>query len=351
MAANNPFCLSFGREPDRFIERGKTYTKIKETFDSISPSVNSFIITGVRGSGKTVLLATIANEYRENNDWLVVSLNPTRNMLEMLAGGLYETCKALQNGFIEKSVNLSKFGIGVEIKNVPPISDIQIAIVKMLDIVKKSNKRVLITIDDATKSNDIITFACAFQDFISQNYPVYLLMTGLYENIKPIKDDKRCSFFTRAEQRELAPLDIIKMKNQYEQTFNCSEAEATRMAAFTKGYSYAFQALGYIMWDEECSLDDAIPYFDERMSEYCYDKIWEDLPNKEREFIKAIGEKKEEKVKDIMANMGINNSQFSVYRDRLIKKGIVTSNKYGYLSLTLPRFGEYVTLKQILEDY
>lgn len=341
MSNNNPFCLSFGREPDRYVAREDAYAQISGTFDSISPSSNCYLIMGVRGIGKTVLLSNILNDYRERSDWVVISLNPGRNLLEMLAAGLYEDAK-LQKYFIEASINLSKFGIGLNIKKNPPISDIQIALEKMVKIVNDKGMRILITIDDVTKSNDVISFACAFQDLLSKRMQVYLLMTGLYENIYNLQRDKRCSFLLRAEKVIVGPLSMTGMKNQYMQTFRCSEKEALEMASFTKGYSYAFQVLGYIMWDRGCSLVEAIPAFDEKMAGYCYEKIWDDLSEKEKEIITLLAQNGEMNTRDIIANIGVTDKTFSVQRDRLIKKGIVDGSNHGVVRLALPRFGEFV---------
>lgn len=341
MAKNNPFCLSFGKEPDRYVKRTDAYSQITDTFNSISPSSNSYLIMGVRGSGKTVLLSTILNKYREDDNWVAISLNPGRNLLEMFAAGLYEDAK-LQRFFIEASLNLSKFGIGLNIKKNPPISDIQIAIEKMVKIVNDHGKRILITIDDVNKSDDVVSFASAFQDLISKKLDVFLLMTGLYENIYNLQRDNRCSFLLRAEKVILNPLSTIGMKNQYQQTFQCDEKKALQMAIFTKGYSYAFQVLGYIMWDKECGLETAIPDFDERMSEYCYEKIWDDLSEKEKEIVCLLSENGKMKTKDIVEKTGVSSNTFSVQRDRLIKKGIIDGREHGVVCLLLPRFEEFV---------
>ena len=341
MSKNNPFCLSFGKEPDRYVERAEAYSQITDTFNSISPSSNCYLIMGVRGIGKTVLLSTISNDFRENPEWVVISLNAGRNLMEMFAAGLYEDAR-LQKHFIEASLNLSKFGIGLNIKSNPPISDIQIAIEKMVRIVNDKGMRILITIDDVTKSKDVISFACAFQDLTSKRMQLYLLMTGLYENIYNLQRDKRCSFLLRAEKVSIGPLSLIGMKNQYMQTFRCDEKEALKMAAFTKGYSYAFQALGYIMWDKDCSLEDAVPAFDEKMAGYCYEKVWDDLSEKEKEIISLLAANGEMKTKEIIAKIGSTDKTFSVQRDRLIKKGVVDGSEYGLLKLALPRFDEFV---------
>lgn len=341
MAQNNPFCLSFGKEPDRYVKRTDAYGRITEELNIISPSNNCFLIMGVRGSGKTVLLSTIFNEYREKKDWITISLNPGRDLLQMLAAGLYEDAK-LQKHFIDASLNLSKFGIGLDIKKHPPISDIQIALEKMVRIVNEKGKRIVIVIDDVAKSNDVVSFASAFQDLILKKLDAFLIMTGLYENIYHLQRDKRCSFLLRAEKVILNPLSTIGMKNQYQQTFQCTEDEALKMAVFTKGYSYAFQALGYIMWDRECGIEDAIFAFDERMSEYCYEKIWEDLSPKEKEILTSLAKNGKMKTKDIIDSIGGSSKSFSVQRDRLIKKGIIDGREHGFVNLLLPRFEVFI---------
>lgn len=341
---NNPFCLSFGKEPERYVERADAYDTIMDNIysESETAAINSFLVMGLRGSGKTVLLATIANELRKNDSWIVVTLNPGRDLLQMFAAGLYEDAK-LQRFFLDASLNLSKFGIGLNIDKKPPISDIQIAIERMVRIVKDHGKRILITIDDVTKSESLISFASAYQDLVMKNYPVFMLMTGLYENVYSIQTDKRCSFLMRAEKIILKPLNRIGMMNQYMQTFQISSEEALKMAALTLGYSYAFQALGHIMWDKECSLEEAVPIFDEKMSEYCYEKIWEDLSPVEKQIVTVIAENGEIKTAQLLSALqDMSKSTFSVYRDRLIKKGIIDGSKHGIVSLNLPRFKIFI---------
>ena len=40
--------------------------------------------------------------------------------------------------------------------------------------------------------------------------------------------------------------------------------------------------------------------------------------------------------------MEITPKVYSVFRDRLIKKGIVDGSEHGYVTLALPRFEEYI---------
>ena len=48
------------------------------------------------------------------------------------------------------------------------------------------------------------------------------------------------------------------------------------------------------------------------------------------------------KVADIRRLLSMDTDHFNPYRKRLIKKGILNGNKYGYLTFTLPYFAEYI---------
>jgi len=54
---NNPFTISFGKVPENYIIRSNEVSTILGDLESEKPSSNAYIITGVRGSGKTSLLA------------------------------------------------------------------------------------------------------------------------------------------------------------------------------------------------------------------------------------------------------------------------------------------------------
>ena len=87
---SNPFTLSFGKKPFEYISRIRQTDEILEDFTAEHPVSRVYMLTGVRGSGKTVMMATIANHLAEDNEWIVVELNPTRDLLTGLASRLYE---------------------------------------------------------------------------------------------------------------------------------------------------------------------------------------------------------------------------------------------------------------------
>ena len=79
---SNPFTITFGKKPEEYISRTAQMSTIIDTFTSDVPSAQVYMITGVRGSGKTVLLSAIGKEMAAMDKWMVIDLNPTRDLLK-----------------------------------------------------------------------------------------------------------------------------------------------------------------------------------------------------------------------------------------------------------------------------
>ena len=62
----------------------------------------------------------------------------------------------------------------------------------------------------------------------------------------------------------------------------------------------------------------------------------------DRFLVKMLVNKDEYKREEILVLMGGKAQNYSVYRDRLIKRGIIAVTRTGYISLTLPFFADYV---------
>ncbi|MBQ7370412.1 MAG: hypothetical protein IJW67_00775 [Blautia sp.] len=67
------------------------------------------MITGVRGCGKTVLMTEVTKKIKQLHNWIVVELNPERNLLEDLATKLNSDHNLAQL-FSNAKINLSFFG-------------------------------------------------------------------------------------------------------------------------------------------------------------------------------------------------------------------------------------------------
>ena len=72
MAKNNPFTLSFGKSPNEIISRYELVNDIIDTFQSENPISNAYLIEGLRGTGKTVLMTTIEKELEKEKNTITM---------------------------------------------------------------------------------------------------------------------------------------------------------------------------------------------------------------------------------------------------------------------------------------
>ena len=337
----NPFTLTFGRSPLESVERPVQINEILEAFTADTVNQQMFIITGVRGSGKTVMMTQISNKLRADADWVVIELNPATDLLSSMLSKLNsnQVCTELIKS---AKIDLSFFGFGVTIEGTVPITDAETAIIKILEKIKKIGRRLLVTIDEMTNSESMKVFAGAFQIFVRQELPVFLLGTGLYENIEELQNEKSLTFLYRAPKIQLRPLNNGAIINKYKTIFHISQESASQMAELTKGYPFAFQVLGYLTWNHDGDYHAVLDEYEQYLSEFVYDKIWSELSAKDRMVAKAIADEKSGKIKDIRERLGMETNEFNPYRKRLIKKGIVSGEMRGYVYFTLPLFAEYV---------
>ena len=76
-----------------------------------------------------------------------------------------------------------------------------------------------------------------------------------------------------------------------------------------------------------------------------HDKIYYELTTNEQKIVSAINTDDNIKIKELISKTKMNSSSINVYRTRLIKKGVLTSNSYGTICFALPRFKDYLQYK------
>ncbi len=338
MRGENPFTLTFGQKPTEFISRTDQIGKIIQTFDMEIPSSKVYMIAGVRGSGKTVSLAEISEHYASKDDWVVLNLSADT---DIIAGAVSEINRTsgLQNLNLEWNVN---FGIaGIAVNQNKETLEKEAMLRSILEKLKEKGKKVLFILDEIVNNEYVKLFASNFQIYITKNYPVYLVMAGLYDNISNLQNEKSLTFLYRAPKIFLEPLSIPAMTTSYRTVFQIPAEEAVAMARLTKGYPFAFQILGYLKWEMNTELEDLLPKFDEELTIYAYEKIWSELSELDRKIVYVIS-LGFHKTCDIRERLSISPQLLNLYRKRLMERGVVDGSKRGELTLALPRFEEYI---------
>lgn len=350
MQGKNPFAINFGTIPTQYIARTLVTDEIITELENEAMQNPCFMLSGVRGSGKTVTMTAIEREMKSKDDWIVIGLSPQLDMINSLVAKLYDTHEFI-NKFVTANLNLSQFGIGVAIESKPPVADIESALEKILGEIKRKNKRLLVTIDEVSNTQYMRQFASTYQILIRNEYPIYLIMAGLYQNIQNLEDEDNLTFLYRTPKYEMEPINITLIQQRYKEVFALDTESAFNMATITKGYAFAYQVLGKYVWDdkENSVTDEVLARFDEAMEKYVYAKIWAELSATDKWYLKYIAQKETMDTATLLELTQKKKNEFAQYRARLRDKGVIDVSTHGIIKMILPRFDVFVKNRVVME--
>ena len=209
MKGKNPFCITFGRPPVQLVSRITEKQHIIDMF-TMSPITDQiFLITGVRGSGKTVLMGEISNELEQTGEWIVLRENTSYDINKSIYSDLYKALHKHHISLQMVSVNSPIGGITFESEGGEESLSEQID--TLLQIAEKHHKKVLVTIDEVYNCENIRKFSKIFQTALTRKRSIFFLGTGLFENIDALINEKDMTFLHRAPRIELTPLNSTAM--------------------------------------------------------------------------------------------------------------------------------------------
>ena len=341
----NPFNITFGELPASLVSREKEVNLIKNTFDNEKPNSKVFIISGPRGSGKTVLLTYLTQEFKKEG-YLCVDLNPFEDLNEQLASKIYDQGK-LKKLFLHPEFSFSFKGLTFSLKGDVELNNISTLLDKMLSYLKKKNIRILLTLDDVSTTEYVKSFIFSYQQMVRNNFDVFLLMTGLYENVNELEKNKSLTFFIRAPKINLEPLNLFEITYLYKNLLSLDENEAIKYTKLTKGYAYGYQLIGSLLFNNGTDAN-ILDEYDAKLIQNSYLLTWEKLTKKEKDFLIALSETNNQK--GLKEKLNMSNGNLQTYKKRLIDKGLITSKERGKIDFVLPRFKNFIRLEKELND-
>ncbi|MCL1982774.1 MAG: P-loop NTPase fold protein [Clostridiales bacterium] len=210
------------------------------------------IFVGARGSGKTVLLAKIADEASANG-WIGANVNAAQGMLDEVLVQIRDNAKEF----------LTHESLSHNIK-----ATWRSEMTSMVKEINEKNIGVFVTVDELdVKIDELRTLVTTFQHFVRERRDVALIMAGLPPKVSNLLRDDSISFLRRAFQHHLEAIDEsevrFSMKRTIERAGRTIEKDALSLAAENaKGFPFMIQLIGYHMWRQHpekksISLDDA----------------------------------------------------------------------------------------------
>ncbi len=343
MIKRNPYTISFGRIPKQYIQRDLLIYDILDEMESDEGQEQAFKLTGIRGTGKTVTLTAVEKELRNRDEWIIIDLKSNSDITKDLIANLYSEVPFLTK-FIDTNLNLSLFGVGLNLVKKSPVASYDVALKKIMSEVKRKKRKVLVAIDEARKTDALTDFIQEFQILVREELPIYMIAAGLYDDIEAIENTDGLTFFLRATKYDMTPLSTDIIREDYRETLGLSYETAAEFATMTKGYAFAYQAFGMYMWESggKNITDMVLAKVDYALKEKVYEKIWSELTPSDKWFLKFLVEKDSMPVTELLELTKKKHNEWSMPRKHLIEKGIIDGNTRGQIKMRLPRFREFV---------
>ena len=381
----NPFSPGAGSPPPELAGRQSILERARITFGRLKNgrSEKSFLLVGLRGVGKTVLLNEIYRlaesegyhaifiEAHENRSLasllipplreLLFSLDRMENLSEKVKRG-FRVLKSFLNGIRVKAHDI-EFSLDID----PEIgtadsgsleSDLPSLLVAIAEAAADRKTVIGIVIDELQYLNktELSALIMAIHRIAQKQLPLVLIGAGLPQLVGLTGKSK--SYAERLfDFPQIGPLqnqDAINALQEPVKTQGVifSKDALQEILQETQGYPYFLQEWGYQAWNLEegqneislATVKKASIVSVQRLDESFFRVRFDRLTPREKEYLKAISELNANvhRSGSIADRLGVTSQSIAPIRNSLIKKGMIYSPSFGYTEFTVPLFDEFI---------
>lgn len=369
------FSPSFGNRPSSLVGREPVLNQLVAGLSSKPGSrERSVVLSGQRGSGKTVLLWELADRMRQNG---CVVANPTIVSESLLPRLIEKIADALEGLDAPSAIEGPKrhvsggtvgafgFSAGVQFQqDVPEPKSHQQRLVEICRALTAKGKGVLFLVDELqANSPELRQLVITYQEMVGEGLNVAIVMAGLPGAVSATLNDKVLTFLNRSAKVNLSPLAFGEVDAFFQRSFRqlgmtVSNAHRRQAAEFTEGSPYMLQLVGHNMFlyaGPEGAIDDDLlanalaTSQTEFENDVCQTTLAA-LSNKDVEFLTALAAiGGGATMAEIAREMGVSPDYAQKYRKRLIDSGIIEAAGRGRVTFIIPHLMDYLRREMGLE--
>ncbi|KAB5605782.1 ATP-binding protein [Bifidobacterium jacchi] len=357
----NPFKPTAGVMPPVLIGRESIGLDFSEGLDDGPGAPDRLmLITGPRGSGKTVMLTELGL-IAVRRHWTVIDETASEGLAERLIARIAPESSRIAGVSIKPSLMGASLG---EVNIAPALrpSTLRDAMSARLRALGKG-KGLLITIDETQDASmeDMTAIATAAQHMLRDNAEVAFVFAGLPSLVSDLLNTKVLTFLRRASIKELGDVPLDEVRDAFASTIRNAGLsitdEALDLAAqSTGGYPYMIQLVGYNMWRMarrranglglSISLDDVSVGAEQaraKLGEGVCAPVIKQLSDRAVDYVTAMAQDDgPSSTAEVAARMGESMDYANIYRQRLIEDHIITSPARGFVDFAIPFLREYL---------
>ncbi|WP_419839275.1 AAA family ATPase [Candidatus Poriferisodalis sp.] len=376
MSQSNPFTPTFGTAPPVLAGRADVIGRVSMAMDSGPRHPDyTLVVTGRRGTGKTVLLDVIARSAAEKG-WLVLQVAGSDR--PDLAANVMQRAHELVRpaswaapalGFSPEATG-SPDGLPDRPVPLPERGDLRSTLTALADQASANGVGVLLTVDElqASAANALRPLASILQHVTRrEERPLMFVGCGLPDVARTLLSDPGMTFFHRCARAETSRLTDDEVRFALGEPFTAAGVPVVGAAldagiAAAVGYPFMIQHIGYAAWERVDGLAStgvsaadmaaAIDVADLAMTQQLVEPVWVGLSAKDREFaiaIATLGGVAE--VRELAVRLGWSANTVNAYRRRAIDAGIAVAAGRGRLRFAHQAFERHARSEHALADH
>ena len=380
----NPFSPGAGSPPPELAGRGPLLEQARVTLGRVKAGrpERSFLLVGLRGVGKTVLLNKVRElasglDYRavlieahEGKPLAALLLPALRQVLISLDRMAQISQKAkrglrvLKSFFDGLKLKYHDIEIGIDIDPESGVADsgsleadLAEVFVAVGEAAADRNTAVALIIDEMQylDEEELSALIMAMHQISQRQLPVVLVGAGLPQLVALAGRSKSYAerLFQFPEVGALQPIDAAEAVQEpvQEQGVRFTEAAVQEIIAQTKGYPYFLQEWGYQSWNlasrSPIEIDvihhatrESIRRLDANFFRVRFDR----LTPREKDYLRALADLGDtaQRSGDIAERLKVKVQSIAPVRNGLIKKGMIYSPAHGDTAFTVPLFSDFM---------
>ena len=363
----NPFTPTFGVTPPLLVGRDAQIEAFRRALaNGPGDPARAALVTGARGTGKTVLLNALEDVARDAG-WAVISDTVRRGLVAELTNttlpamlARYDTDPTTSR---VTSASASVLGIGGSVtrqveerhRGEPSFRS---ELTELAIILERSGGGVFLSIDEVHRGewDELRSIFHAVQHAFREGLPVAVAAAGLPASVSAVLNDEVLTFLRRAVRWHIGEVGDHLVEAALREPIMAGGRRITNDAIklateATRGYPFMIQVVGFGLWaaDPEQDVIDAgqaeiaVPQAAGQSARLVLEPALADLSEVDRKFLAAMAREPDSaRISAIAARMGVSPGYANKYRARLIAAELIEPDGKGRVRFVLPFLREYL---------
>ncbi|HEX9683003.1 MAG TPA: ATP-binding protein [Acidimicrobiales bacterium] len=363
--ARNPFTPTFGVSPPLLVGRSDLLEDFVAAIeDGPGAPGRMSLYTGVRGTGKTVMLNEVEDLARQQG-WRVISETSTSGLVARLVG---EHLPALLAEIDPAGTNTKLTSVSAPMglggaawesrESHDPTPALRTQLTSACDLLAGNGAGLLLTLDEIhyQQVSELREVATVLQHLVREEKEVAFVGAGLPSAVSAVLNDDVLTFLRRADRHSLGRVPLTDVAVAITEPIDraerhLSEELAARAAEATSGYPFLIQLVGYHIWRQPprhkeisaADVDAGIVAARRRLGSLVHEPAIADLPGVARTFLLAMAhDEGPSKMSDIASRLKVDANYASQYRLRLIATELIEPVGHGRVDFTMPYLRDYL---------